>query len=135
MADLTVTPANVRPFGEIHRGTAGGTITAGQTLRRNTSGQFVVSSDDSAVNAATAGIALNGASANQPVDYQNGGLIDMGATVAIGKVYVQSTSGGVAPVDDIAGGEFVTILGVGTAANRLKIGIVQSGVAAAGAVV
>jgi hypothetical protein len=134
MADLSVTPASVRPFGEILRGTAGGTITAGQTIRRNTSNQFVVSSDDSALNAATAGIALNGASANQPVDYMNAGLIDMGATVAVGKVYVQSTSGGVAPVDDVAGGEFITVLGIGTASNRLKLGIIQSGVAAAGAV-
>lgn len=134
MADLSVTAANVRGYGDRLTGVAGGTILQGQTLRKNTSGQIVVSSDDSAINAATAGIALNAASANQPVEYQSSGLIDMGATVAIGKVYVQSTTGGVAPVDDIAGSEFITIVGVGTAANRLKIGIVQSGVAAAGAV-
>lgn len=134
MADLSITAANVRSYGTRVSGIAGGTITQGEAVRLNTSNQYVVASDDSAVNAATAGIALNAASANQPVDVHTGGLIDMGATIAVGKVYVQSTDGGVAPVDDIASGEYITVIGVGTTASRLKVSINQSGVAAAAAV-
>jgi hypothetical protein len=135
MADLTITAADVEGFGSRVEGIAGGTITAGMAVRKNTDSEIVAASDDSAVNAAAIGIALNNASAGQPVSYQiSGGLIDLGATIAIGKVYVLSGAGGIAPVDDVAGGEFVTIMGIGTAADRMKIGIIQGGVAAAGAV-
>lgn len=135
MADLTVTAANVRSYGTRVEGIAGGTITAGQAVRKNTSGQWVTAQSTSAANAATEGIALNAASVNQPVSVHTSGLIDPGATAAVGKVYVQSANaGGIAPVDDIAGGEFVTVIGVGTTASRIKTGFVQSGVAAAGAV-
>ena len=135
MTDLVITAANVKCYGTKAEGIAGATIVAGNTVRRDAStGKMVLSSDNSAVNAETAGVALNAASDGQPLDYQKSGLIDLGATIAVGKVYVQSTDGGIAPVDDHAGGEFATVIGVGTAANRLKMGIIASGVAAAGAV-
>jgi hypothetical protein len=134
MAALTITAANVRSYGSIASGVAGGTITAGLAVYLNTSGQVVSAANTSAAAAAVCGIALNGASSNQPVEYHTGGEIDMGATVAIGKVYVLGTAGGVIPVDDVAGGEFITVLGVGTTAAKLLFGLVKSGVAAAGAV-
>lgn len=134
MADLTITAANVRSYGTVAHGSAGGTITAGLTLRLNTTGQLVSASDDSAGNSAVVGIALHAASANQPLSYHIGGLIDLGATIAIGKVYVASTSGAIAPVDDIAGGEFVTVVGVGITASRMLYVPIVGGVAAAGAV-
>src|SRR5688572_7355284 len=113
MADLSVTAANVRSYGTSVQGIAGGTITAGQTVRKNTSLQWVTAQSNSAVNAATQGIALNGASANQPVTVHVAGLIDPGGTVLVGKVYVQSANaGGIAPVDDVAAGVFTTVLGI-----------------------
>lgn len=134
MADLTITPANVATVdGVVRHGTAGGTITAGQAVRFS-SGELVAASDSSAANAAVAGIALHAASDGQPLAYQDSGTIDIGATVAIGKVYVLSTSGGIAPVDDIAGSEFVTVIGIGVTAANIKLGINASGIAAAGAV-
>jgi len=135
MADLSITAANVRSYGTQVSGIAGESITQGQTVRLNTStGKYVISSDDSAANAATAGIALNAASDNQPLYVHTAGLINPGATVAVGKVYVQSTSGAIAPVDDIASSEYITVIGVGTTTSRIKVAINQSGVAAAGAV-
>lgn len=134
MADITVTPANVVGYGPRRQGVLGGTVTAGQTVRKNASDQIVAGSDDSATNADLVGIALTGGASGQPVTYQAEGNIDPGGTVEVGKVYVGSTSGGIAPVDDLAGGEYVTVLGVGTAADTIKMGLIKSGVAAAGAV-
>ena len=133
MADLAITAANVAGSGDQRQGVAGGSITAGQPVRKSGS-QLIAASDASAADAAVVGIALHAASSGQPLVYLASGNIDLGATLAIGKVYVLSTSGGIAPVDDIAGGEFVTVLGVATTASNLKIGFVHSGVAAAGAV-
>lgn len=134
MADITVTPANVATVsGTVRHGTAGGTITAGMAVRTS-SGELIAATDTSAANAAVAGIALNGASDGQPVSYQDTGVIAIGGTVSVGKVYVLSASGGIAPVDDIAGTEFITIIGVGITTSQIKLSINASGVAAAAAV-
>lgn len=135
MADLSITAGSVVGQGADRETLiAAGTVTAGMAVRKNTSNQIVAAANDSAANAAAYGIALNGASSGQPVEVQKSGLIDLGATVAVGKVYALSTGGGIMPVDDIAGSEYVTVMGVGTAADEFKMGICASGVAAAGAV-
>jgi hypothetical protein len=134
MAALSITAANVRSYGNRTVGIAGGTITQGQVVRKNTSQQIVVAVNDSAINAAACGIALNAASANQPVEYHTDGLLDPGATVAVGMEYKLGTAGGIIPVGDTAGGEFGTFVGYGTTASRLLVAFVKSGVAAAGAV-
>jgi len=133
MADLTQTAASVIGYGEKLTGVLGGTVTAGMPVRLS-SGAFIAATDASLVGAAVEGIALSGGAISQPFTYQKSGPINLGATLAVGKVYVLSTSGLIAPVDDIAGSEFVTVLGIATTAALLKMGIVQSGVAAAGAV-
>jgi hypothetical protein len=136
MADLSVTAANVRGLGDRNTGVAGAAINAGDVIRLNTSNQWVPAQSNSAVNAAASAIALNSApAANMPVEYQLGGPINPGGTVAVGKVYVLSVNAGkMAPIDDIAGGEFITIVGVGQTASLLQLGFNRSGVAAAGAV-
>jgi hypothetical protein len=98
--------------------------------------QAVVASDDTAANAAAYGIALNDAAANQPVTIavlDAGGEIE-GATFQVGKPYCLSTSGAVAPVDDIAGSEFSPIIGQGVSATRMKLGLINAGVAVSGGV-
>lgn len=134
MADLTITAGNVVGYGPKLHKNAGGTITAGLAVRKDSAGDLVAASDDSAANAEVEGIALNGGSDGQPIAYQKTGNINLGATLAVGKVYVLSTSGAIAPVDDIAGTEYVTILGVAISTSLLKMSINASGVAAAGAV-
>ena len=138
MAAISITPANVRndqSGGTGSAGIAGATITAGQVLNLNSSGQLIPAVNDTVAHAICVGIALNNASANQPVNFHNNGQIDVGGTVAIGKVYVLGTAGGIIPVDDNAGGEIISVIGVGIATNRfLWIPNGMSGVAAAGAV-
>ncbi len=113
--------------------TAGGTVTAGQVVRLSTSA-VVAAANDSSANAAVYGIALNGGSSGQPIVVQTTGDITIGGTVAVGKVYVLGTSGGIIPVDDVAGSEYITIIGVGISATVIRLSIKAGGVAAAGAV-
>jgi hypothetical protein len=131
MADLSITATNVRGFGERIDGTLGGTVTAGQPVRRQLDGSFISSTDASLAGSQVDGIALSGGAANQPFAYQRGGLVDLGATLSIGMTYVLSTSGAIAPISDVATNDWRTDLGIATAANRLKMGINVSGVQAA----
>ena len=139
MAALTFTAASVLLVGG-QRDTliAGGTIARGNLVRRNTSNQIVVASNDSATNADAYGIALNDAASGQPVEVAlltGGGYIDgVASNCAAGKALFNGTSGAINPVDDVAGGEFVTLVGVGVTAARFNIGKISGGVAAAGAV-
>lgn len=136
MADLSFTAGSVLLTGGT-RDTyiAGGTVARGNLVRMSGS-QVVAGSDDNATNANVIGYALNDAASGQPVEVAllSGGGTLAGATFAVGKVYVASTSGATAPVDDIAGGEFVTVVGVGVTASSMQLGKVAGGVAAAGAV-
>ena len=137
MADLTITAANVVSTGTVETYTAGGTLTRGLAVRLNASNQVVAASDDSAANAAAFGYSLSDVASGQRALVHKGGDINLGATLSLGKVYVLSTSGATAPVDDIAGGEYVTIMGVAKSASVLAMpngGPLQSGVAAAAAV-
>ena len=136
MADITITAADVLAQGgaNIADGTAAATITAGQALAKDSSGQLILASDASAALAAIVGIALHGALSGQPIKYQNAGRIDLGATLAIGKHYVLSTAGAIAPVDDIAGGEFASYIGLAEDAQYLRLGLLPAPAAAAGAV-
>lgn len=134
MADLTQTATLVIGYGDPSHGKLGGTVAAGMPVRKQTDGTYIAATDATLAGAAVEGIATSGGATGQVFTFQRGGNINLGATLAIGKVYVLSTAGAIAPVDDIAGTEFVTVLGVATTAALLKQGLVVSGVAAAGAV-
>lgn len=133
MADLTVTAASVLPStGALtDRGIAGGTITAGMTVYKAADGTIVAADADSATALARTpiGIALNSASAGQPVDYQTSGLIIPGATMTAGVTYYQSgTAGGICPLADVGASEYLCIVGIATSTTVLKIAFAQSGV-------
>ena len=139
MADISITPANVVSVsGNTEAGTAGETLTAGQTVYKKSSDSkfYKADCDATAVGAQTGiddvyGIALNGASASQPVTVQKTGVITIGGTVTIGSVQYQSNvAGGITETwADIASTDYVTIIGVATSAANITLGIVQSGVA------
>jgi hypothetical protein len=138
MADISIAAANVvRGTGaKIETGIAGATITAGQTVYKDTAdGDKYKPADADAGTATirtTRGIALNGASNNQPLAIQVEGLITIGGTVAVGGVYVQSdTAGGIMPAADLESGDYVTVLGVGVSATQIDLQIHASGVAVA----
>ena len=133
MVDISVTAANVvKGTGAVtQNGTAGATITAGQSIYLDTvAGTLKLADADVVASAAAAGIALHGASLNQPLAYQSAGRITIGGTVVVGTVYVVSiTAGGVAPLADIASGDFVTVLGIGVTTAIIALDIQVSGVA------
>jgi hypothetical protein len=139
MAALTFTAASVvLTGGQQVNLVAGGTVARGNVVRINTSGQAVVAANDSAANAAAYGYALNDAASGQPVTVAplsaGGTLAGVASNNAAGKVLVLGTAGATLPVDDIAGSEFVTVVGIGLTTGTIKLGTIASGVAAAGAV-
>lgn len=134
MADLSITAANVVPGSnaKTETGVAGATITAGQVVYKDSAdNKFKLADTDSATAAARSpyGIALNGASANQPLTVQISGSITIGAAVTAGVFYYLSgTAGGICPVADVAAGDYPCVIGPATSASLMNITLVESGV-------
>ena len=84
--------------------------------------------------AAAKGIALTPSSADGDVfvlAYTQGssGSVDLGATLTVGEAYVVSTNkGAIAPIGDLTTGDYVTVLGIASAADNLLLNINVSGV-------
>lgn len=134
MADLTITAANVVPAAGSAKstGTANDTITAGQTINKDPTDGLIYRSDNNSATAARRrvdGIALNAASANQPVDFITSGGLTPGATVVIGTIYCLSGAlGGICPAADLVSGMETTVLGIATAVNNIALNIQNSNV-------
>lgn len=133
MADLSITAANIIPvsgYGS-YFGTSGGTITAGLVcyLDSTTDTVKAADNDDTAAKATVKGIALNAASANQPIKLITGGSLGMGAILTVGEIYVLSATGNgeIAPEGDLASGDYVSILGVASTTSNLILNIFNSG--------
>lgn len=135
MTDLTITAANVVAGAGSSKstGTAGETITAGQAVYLASATKKYMKAD---ANAATAeareavGIALNGASLNQPLTVLRSGPVTIGATMTAGTAYYLSdTAGGICPVADIGSGEYVCLIGLATSTTVLSVNIQYTGVA------
>ena len=133
MADLVVVAANVQPTSstQSRRGTAAVAIDAGQSVYIDSSNEIdLCEFDQTSVEAACRGVALNDAAAGQPVEYAVSGEVDMGAILSTGQTYIVGAgAGGIAPEADAGAGNFVTVVGVAVSSNNLKLGILQSGVA------
>ncbi len=133
MADISITPANVlKVAGNTTAGTAGETITAGQTcyLKSTDSKFWLADVDAAAVSGQTGinivrGIALHSASANQPLTLQIDGTITIGATVVEGLVQYQSPiAGGITEtILDIVSTTWITIIGVAISASVIEINL------------
>ena len=135
MADLSITAANVAAAdGAVSKQewVAGATITAGQAVYIDTANDNVAKlaqSDGTELEATVKGIAMHGASSGQPIIIAVSGVLDLGATLTVGATYVLSqTAGGIAPIADLASGDFVSHVGIGTAADSCTLSIVNSGV-------
>jgi hypothetical protein len=137
LADLTITATSVvaGSGAAITEGTAGVAVTAGQVLYLDSATNTYKLADCNSATAAVrspAGIALNGAAANQPVGVLTRGPITIGATVAVGVPYFLSgTPGGIRPLADNVTGDYVTILGIGTSTTVIDVKIHESGAAMA----
>lgn len=133
MTDISITAANVvkGANAKTEQGTAGETITQGQPVYLDTSTNLYMKADSNSATAAARqprGIALNGASLNQPLMIQKDGDITIGATLTAGVTYYLSdTPGGICPLADVGSGEYACIIGIAKTAAVLDIGFSYSG--------
>ncbi len=131
-ADLSQTAASVvKVSGTSENLLLGGTVTAGMAVRKDASNNIVAAANTSAANAEVYGIALNGGGAGQPVVVQRDGIVNLGATLSVGKIYVLSASGLISPADDVATADYISTICVAITAANCRIAIANSGVAAA----
>lgn len=135
MADLSVTATSVVAVeSEVGKQEyiAGATITAGQAVYIDTANSNVVKpaqADGTLLEATVAGVALNGGATGQPIIVAVSGKFNPGATVAVGTVYILSaTAGGICPAADLVSSSYCSVIGVGTTASELTLGINNSGV-------
>jgi hypothetical protein len=135
MADLTQTAASVLAASTVPRDTvvAGETITQGMGVYKSTDGKWYKSRANAVGTAPLEGMALTAASANQPIVVGLSGLIVVGATLAVGKIYVTSsgTAGQFRPVDDVTAGDFPSVAGVALSTTVLDFRPISCTVAAA----
>jgi hypothetical protein len=124
VADLSITAANVIPQSNanIIPGTAGATITAGNTVYYDSgSGTYKLALCSAVAASATLiGIAMNGASSGQPVDVMISGDVAIGATVIEGTGYYLSGNAGMISTTAITTSTFYPSF-VGMAINTTTI--------------
>lgn len=134
MADLSISAANVvaDPGASRKSGTAGETIAAGKAVYLDpTTKKYQLADSNSATAAArkAGGIALNGASLNQPIDIITDGDLTIGATLTPGGTYFLSeTPGGIQPAADLGSGENVCLIGIAKTTTVLTVSIQAPGV-------
>lgn len=143
MADISITAASVKlgasttPTKLVQYGEA---ITQGQPIYKLASdGKYYrCDANDGVAKAYAAGIAITPGATDDygliatPSSTPGKSLVNLGATLTVGEVYVVSaTVGGIAPDADITSGQFVTVLGVASSTSLLDLQIVVSNTARA----
>jgi len=132
MADISVTPSTVIAGSNATRdiGIAGETIVAGKAVFLNAStNRWMLSDNNGTGTRQVSGIALNGASANQPVSVIKYGDLTIGATLVAGTDYwLSATAGGICPRADLATGMDAIQIGVAKSTSVLAVAIQDPGV-------
>lgn len=132
MADISITAANVVAGSNATRdiGTAGETIVAGKIVFLNaTTNKWMLSDNNGTGTRTVHGMALNGASLNQPVSVVKSGDVTVGSVLTAGTDYwLSATAGGVCPRADLATGMDTIQIGVAKSATVLTIAIQDPGV-------
>jgi hypothetical protein len=132
MADLTITAANVAVGSQSTRlqvVQVGEAVTQGQPLYRDSTTDLHLKADANVdTKIQVAGIALTPAAGNGFVVMATGGLVNLGATLTIGTIYVLSdTVGGIMPSADLGSGDNVVILGAARTTALLSLAIQITG--------
>ena len=110
---------------------AGATLTAGMACYYNSAdGRVYACDNDVLASAECIGIASHGASAGQPLRLQRTGQITIGGTSAAGVPYfVGAGAGTIELLADVTTGKFLSLIGIGVSATKIKLGLLNSGVA------
>jgi hypothetical protein len=133
MADLSITAANVKAGSastRVQLVQAGEAIDQGEPAYLASDGKYYqTDANDTAIKAQAKGIAITPASTDGYFLLAVDGLINLGATLAVGQIYVCSaTKGGIAPYADLTTNDYVSIVGVATTTALLDINLLVSGV-------
>lgn len=132
MADISVTPGNVIAGSNATRdiGTAGETIVAGKAIYLDAAtSKWMLSDNNGTGTRQVHGIALNGASLNQPVSMIKSGDLTVGSVLTAGTDYwLSATAGGICPRADLATGMDTIQIGVAKSATVLTVAVVDPGV-------
>lgn len=137
MTDIVITAASVVAGSNSRKepGVAGETIAAGKVVyKAAATGKWMLADNDNASaevrGSGGVGIALNGASLNQPIDVHLGGDITAGGTLTAGTMYYLSgTPGGICPLADVTGGDYLVPLGAAKSTSVLAFAPQYTGVA------
>lgn len=127
MADLVLTPANVKPTAansQTKLVTAGEALTQGEVVYYDstTKKYFKADADLSAAASTAVGIALTPAGIDAPCVIQTGGDINVGATLTKGELYcVSATAGNIAPFADLGSGDWICFLGVAKSTSEIVL--------------
>lgn len=131
MSNLSPTAANVkRVSGAIFQKTAGIAMVRGDVvyIKASDGKAWLAQCDGTAAEAEGLYIVLNDASPDQPVTLQKGGVVNMGAILTEGVIYVLSaTAGKIAPAADLASTNYVTVVGVAETTSLLHLAPCASG--------
>lgn len=137
MSALSQTAANVlQASGSDRTVISGGTCTAGMPVYRDAAddNKYKPSRANALGTSPCDGIALNNASAGQPLTIATGdGDLNLGATMVVGMIYCVSdaVAGQIVPVTDLGSADFSVVIGVAETASNLKYGQLTAGVAKA----
>lgn len=131
MAALTITAANVG----VHANTtvkvvqAAEAITQGESVYKNGSKYNLTDNNSSVAKTAADGIAITAAGVDGYFVVATRGDVDLGATLSIGESYIVGTvDGTIEPIGDLVSTEYLTVLGIATAADVLDLNINASGI-------
>lgn len=130
MAEISVTASAVRGTSSgFARGTAGATITAGQTLYLDSNSKLQLSDANNTSADEVVGIALHASLADQPLTYASSGDVTINAALTAGVFYVVgTTAGSIAPISDATTGWRVMKLGYASSTTVLELNIEDTGV-------
>lgn len=126
MADITVNATSVTWVSGVResKGLAGATITPGQAVYLDTTtNTYKLADADTDAESVVAGIALDTAVSGRPFLFAPpGAVINFGATLTAGTIYVAATTpGGIAPWADLAAGDYVNVICIGAGTGNAEI--------------
>lgn len=136
MADLAVTPAQVIPESDavVEHGIGGEAIDPGEQVYLDaTDNKWKLGVNSSEAAAEARGIAVSQCLADgQRVSVQTGGGLDLGAAAGAAQgvpYFVSGTAGKLAPLADVASGDYVTAVCIGKGANAVDVRPWRTGIA------
>ncbi len=131
MADYTITAADVQYSGAVASIIAGEALDAGQIIYQDATDHLAYKAqcDGVAGEENVLGMTVNSAVAGQPVSYVGAAEIEVGTVFAsAGKLLILSgVAGKMCDAGDIAGGDYLVVLGWSTATDSFQLDVKRTG--------